>query len=284
MFAELGTAVTIVDQRSRLLEFCDDEIVDAFRSHLLDLGVTLRLGEAVAAVERRANRAVTTLVGGGRLITEAVLHSSGRQGVTEGLRLERAGLVADARGRITVDADQRTAVDHIYAVGDVVGFPALAATAMEQGRRAAHHALGEPLPVSGPLLPIGIYTIPEISYVGRTERELATDGVDHVVGVARSRELARGQIARDVHGLLKLLVAVDDRRVLGVHAIGAHATEVVHIGQAVMALGGTVDYFLETVFNYPTWAEAYKVAALNAVNKLRDGARTRCGVVRADAA
>jgi NAD(P) transhydrogenase len=275
MFAALGTAVTVVDQRTRLLEFCDAEIVDALVAHLSDLGVVLRLGEEVAAVERRADRVIATLGRRGRLVADTILYSAGRQGVTEGLALEAAGLTADRRGRIAVDADQRTAVPHIYAVGDVVGFPALAATAMEQGRRAAHHALGEPLPESGALLPIGIYTVPEISYVGRTEEELTAAGIPYERGVARSRELARGQIAGDVHGLLKLLVATDDRRVLGVHAFGAQATEIVHIGQAVMALGGTVDYFLETVFNYPTWAEAYKVAALNVVNKLREVARVR---------
>jgi len=275
MFAELGTAVTLVDQRTRLLEFCDAEVADALRLHLLDRGVVLRLGESVEAIERHGNRAVTTLGRGRRVVAEVVLHSAGRQGVTESLRLERAGLTADHRGRIAVDDDQRTAVPHIYAVGDVVGFPALAATAMEQGRRAAHHALGEPLPASGGLLPIGIYTVPEISYVGATEEELTAAGVPYEWGVARSRELARGQIAGDVHGMLKLLVSTDDRRVLGVHAFGAHASEIVHIGQAVMALGGTVDYFLETVFNYPTWAEAYKVAALNVVNRLREVARAR---------
>ncbi len=273
MFAALGTVVTVVDQRPQLLDFVDREIADALRRHLGDLGVALCLGDSVAAVERRGERAVATLASGRALVADVVLYSAGREGVTEGLALDRVGLVADGRGRLVVDADQRTAVPHVYAVGDVVGFPALAATAMEQGRRAAHHALGEPLPTSCALLPIGIYTVPEISFVGATEEELTAAGTAYERGVARSHELARGQIAGDVHALLKLLVAIDDRRVLGVHAFGAHATEIVHIGQAVMALGGTVDYFLDTVFNYPTWAEAYKVAALNAVNKIRVSTR-----------
>ncbi|HSL65109.1 MAG TPA: FAD-dependent oxidoreductase, partial [Gaiellaceae bacterium] len=192
----------------------------------------------------------------------------GRQGETESLDLPRAGLEADERGRIAVGPDYRTAVDHIYAAGDVIGWPALAATAMEQGRLAAAHAFGDDDAAMGELLPIGIYTIPEISYVGRTEEELTDASVPYEVGVSRYRELARGQILGDMYGLLKLLVSPSDHTILGVHVLGTNATEVIHIGQAVMALGGTVEYLVDAVFNYPTLAESYKVAALDARNKL----------------
>jgi len=198
-----------------------------------------------------------------------VMYSAGRQGMTDSLNLAAAGLEADKRGRITVDSSFRTSVDHIYAVGDVIGFPALAATSMEQGRLAAHHACGEPVHEMQPLQPIGIYTIPEISYIGRTEDELTEQRVPFEVGVSRYRELARGQIIGDSYGVLKLLVSPEDRSLLGVHVFGTNATELVHIGQAVMGCGGTVDYLVDTVFNYPTLAESYKVAALDATNKMR---------------
>jgi NAD(P) transhydrogenase len=202
------------------------------------------------------------------------MYSAGRQGMTDGLDLEKAGLQADNRGRITVDDNYRSEVDHIYAVGDVIGFPALAATSMEQGRRAAYHACGEP--VAGhlsELQPIGIYTIPEISYVGRTEDELTEQSVPFEVGVSRYRELARGAILGDSYGMLKLLVHAESRELLGVHVFGTNATELVHIGQTVMGCGGTVDYLVDAVFNYPTLAESYKVAALDAMNKMRAVAR-----------
>jgi NAD(P) transhydrogenase len=198
-----------------------------------------------------------------------VMYSAGRQGMTAELALENAGLSADERGRIEVDEDYRTAVPHIFAVGDVIGFPALAATAMEQGRVAAHHAFGEPVHSFSGLHPIGIYTIPEISFVGRTEEELTADNVPFEVGIARYRELARGAILGDSYGMLKLLVSSEDRSLLGVHVFGTGATELVHIGQAVMGCGGTVDYLVDTVFNYPTLAESYKVAALDVLNKMR---------------
>jgi NAD(P) transhydrogenase len=190
-------------------------------------------------------------------------------GATQGLGLDSVGIVSDPRGRISVDAHYRTNIDNIYAVGDVIGFPALAATSMAQGRMAAYHAFGEPSENLGTPMPIGIYTIPEISYVGRTEAELTEASIPYEVGISRFRELARGQIAGDSHGMLKLLVSPLDRKLLGVHLFGTGATENVHVGQAVMGCGGTVDYLVDAVFNYPTLAEAYKVAALDVTNKLR---------------
>ncbi|WP_433152563.1 Si-specific NAD(P)(+) transhydrogenase [Actinomadura nitritigenes] len=273
MFAALGTKVTVVERRERMLEFCDLEIVEALKYHLRDLAVTFRFGETVASVERMARGAITVLESGKRIPADTVMYSAGRQGMTDGLQLEAAGLAADRRGRIKVDEHYRTEVPHIYAVGDVIGFPSLAATSMEQGRLAAHHACGEPVSDIIDLQPIGIYTIPEISFVGRTEDALTEAKVPFEVGVSRYRELARGQIIGDSYGMLKLLVSPDDRRLLGVHVFGTGATELVHIGQTVMGLGGTVDYLVNAVFNYPTLAESYKVAALDAMNKMRHMAR-----------
>jgi NAD(P) transhydrogenase len=183
--------------------------------------------------------------------------------------LANAGLETDSRGRIVVDSNFQTTVDHIYAVGDVIGFPALAATSMDQGRLAAYHAFGEPAKGMTDLQPIGIYSIPEVSYVGSTEVELTKNAIPYEVGVSRYRELARGQIAGDSYGMLKLLVSTDDLKLLGVHIFGTSATEMVHIGQAVMGCGGTIEYLVDAVFNYPTFSEAYKVAALDVMNKLR---------------
>lgn len=269
MFAALGTKVTVVERRERMLEFCDLEVVEALKYHLRDLAVTFRFGEEVASVERHSRGAIAVLASGKRIAADVVMYSAGRQGVADELCLERAGLTADGRGRIQVDEHFRTAVPHIYAVGDVIGFPALAATAMEQGRLAAHHACGEPARAMPQLHPIGIYTIPEISFVGRTEEELTAERVPFEVGVARYRELARGQIIGDSYGMLKLLVSPDTRQLLGVHVFGTGATELVHIGQAVLGCQGNIDYLVDTVFNYPTLAEAYKVAALDAMNKIR---------------
>lgn len=269
IFAALGTRVTVVDARSSMLDFCDAEIVESLRFHLRDLAVTFRFGETVERVEVNEHGTVTTLASGKRIPAETVMYSAGRQGATEPLALERAGLSADARGRIGVDEHFRTAQPHIYAVGDVIGFPALAATSMEQGRLAAMHAMGEPTTGMTPLQPIGIYTIPEISYVGASEDELTGQSVPYETGLSRYRELARGQIIGDSYGMLKLLVHATDRTLLGVHVFGTGATDLVHIGQAVMGCGGTVDFLVDTVFNYPTLSEAYKVAALDATNKLR---------------
>ncbi|TYB54509.1 Si-specific NAD(P)(+) transhydrogenase [Nonomuraea sp. PA05] len=273
MFAALGTKVTVVERRERMLEFCDLEIVEALKYHLRDLAVTFRFGENVAAVERRPRGALTLLESGKKIPADCVMYSAGRQGKTAELNLEAAGLAADDRGRIKVDENYATEVPHIYAVGDVIGFPALAATSMEQGRLAAQHACGEPAGDLHELPPIGIYTIPEISFVGRSEDELTRDKVPFEVGISRYRELARGQIIGDSYGMLKLLVSSEDRRLLGVHVFGTQATELVHIGQTVMGCGGTIDYLVNAVFNYPTLAESYKVAALDAMNKMRTVAR-----------
>jgi NAD(P) transhydrogenase len=269
MFAALGTKVTIVEKRDTMLEFCDPEIIEALRFHLRDLAVTFRFGEEVTTVQVGEQATVTSLASGKKIPAETVMYSAGRQGQTEHLDLENAGLEADNRGRIFVDEDFRTKVDHIYAVGDVIGFPALASTSMDQGRVAACHALGEPVRGLTALQPIGIYSIPEISYVGATEVDLTKDSVPYEVGVARYRELARGQIAGDSYGMLKLLVSTEDLKLLGVHIFGSNATEMVHIGQAVMGCQGTVEYLVDAVFNYPTFSEAYKVAALDVMNKVR---------------
>jgi NAD(P) transhydrogenase len=275
MFAALGSKVTVVERRERMLEFCDLEIVEALKYHLRDLAVTFRFRETVASVERHQRGAVAVLESGKRIAADTVMYSAGRQGTTDELGLDKAGLAADARGRITVDDHFCTGVPHIYAVGDVIGFPALASTSMEQGRLAAHHACDEPTHELHRLQPIGIYTIPEISFVGSTEDELTDSRVPFEVGVSRYRELARGQIIGDSYGMLKLLVSPEDRRILGVHVFGTGATELVHIGQTVMGCQGTVDYLVDAVFNYPTLAESYKVAALDAMNKMRTVARLR---------
>lgn len=269
MFAALGTKVTVVEKRDAMLEFCDPEIVEALRFHLRDLAVTFRFGEEVTAVDVGESGTVTTLASGKQIPAETVMYSAGRQGQTDELDLSNAGLEADHRGRIFVDDNYQTKVDHIYAVGDVIGFPALAATSMDQGRLAAYHAFGEPCQGMTALQPIGIYSIPEVSYVGATEVELTKDAVPYEVGISRYRELARGQIAGDSYGMLKLLVSTADLTLLGVHIFGTNATEMVHIGQAVMGCGGTVEYLVDAVFNYPTFSEAYKVAALDVMNKLR---------------
>ncbi|HSK56148.1 MAG TPA: Si-specific NAD(P)(+) transhydrogenase, partial [Jiangellales bacterium] len=269
MFAALGTRVTVVEKRESMLEFCDPEVVESLKFHLRDLSVTFRFGEQVDKVEVGRTGTVTSLVSGKRIPAETVMYSAGRQGTTDDLALETAGLAADDRGRISVDECYRTSVDHVYAVGDVIGFPALASTSMDQGRLAALHAFGEEAQALQDIQPIGIYTIPEISFCGRTERELTHESIPYEVGIARYRELARGQIVGDSYGMLKLLVHSQTRHILGVHVFGTSATELVHIGQAVMGCGGTVDYLVDTVFNFPTLSEAYKVAALDVSNKLR---------------
>ncbi|MGH3065976.1 MAG: Si-specific NAD(P)(+) transhydrogenase [Gaiellaceae bacterium] len=268
MFAAVGTKVTVVERHGRLLEFCDAQIVEGLQYHLRELGVTFRFNEDVVGVTRHDSGAVTELASGKRVPSEAVLYSAGRRGAVDALDLEKIGLEADERGRIAVDERYRTAAPGVYAVGDVIGFPSLAATSAEQGRLAACDAFDHDARSIGTILPVGIYTIPEISYVGATEEELTSDAIPYEVGISRYRELARGQIIGDRHGLLKLLVGVPDRRVLGVHVFGTGATEVVHIGQAVMINEGTVDALVDTVFNYPTLAESYKVAALDVTNKL----------------
>jgi len=270
MFGALGTKVTVIDQRSRVLGFLDAEIGEAFQYILRRQNVTFRLNEKVAGVSRRDGRgAVVELASGKTIASETVLYATGRQGATDGLGLENVGLEADARGRIAVDADHRTAVPNIFAVGDVAG-GGLAATAMEQGRQAVLNAFGQPHASLPDLVPTGVYAIPEIGMVGRTEEQLTEAAVPYVTGVARWRELARGVMSGDEDGMLKLLVSPRDRCVLGVHVLGTAATDLVHIGQAVMDRDAGIDFLVSAVFNYPTFAESYKVAALDAVNRLSD--------------
>jgi NAD(P) transhydrogenase len=270
MFAALGVRVTLVEKRPRLLEFADQEIVEALSYHLRDSRVTMRLHEEVESVEELGDcTVVANLESKKRISGDALLYAVGRQGNISELNLVAAGIEADSRGRIPVDQDFRTKVPHIYAAGDVIGFPSLASVSMEQGRIAVERAFGDETVHSHPsLYPYGIYTIPEISFIGKTEEQLTEEDVPYEVGVAYYREIARGQIRGDTTGRLKLIFHRENRQILGVHIIGEGAAELVHIGQAVMALGGTVDYFIDSVFNYPTLAECYKAAAFNGVNRL----------------
>ena len=271
MFAELGVEVTLIDRHARPLEFCDAEIVDELIHQMRGRRVTFRLGEAVKTLQclPGGKGASIELESGKFVEVDAVLYSIGRVGNTATLALEKTGLKPDERGRLAVDAQYRTAVEHISAAGDVIGFPALASTSSEQGRLAVCAMFGleaKPAPAG---FPYGIYAIPEISMVGATEEELTKNKVPYEVGVARYAEIARGQILGDESGLFKMIFHRETRKLLGVHCIGTQATELIHIGQAVLSLGGGLDYFLETVFNYPTLAECYKVAAYNAANHLR---------------
>jgi NAD(P) transhydrogenase len=272
MFAALGVRVTLIDKRERLLPFIDREITDSLAYHMQQSRVTLRLGEEVSSLEPvsddKGERVKITLASGKQIVTETALYSIGRTGATEALNLAAAGVQTDERGRLKVNESYQTSVPHIYAVGDVIGFPSLASTSMEQGRLAACHAFGVPALSVPELFPYGIYTIPEISTVGRTEEELTGDGVPYEIGKANYREIARGQIIGDITGLLKLVFNLETRELLGVHIIGEGASELVHIGQAVMAHHGVVDYFVNTVFNYPTLAECYKTAAFDGINRL----------------
>jgi NAD(P) transhydrogenase len=270
MFAAMGIRVTLVDARDRLLPFVDREITVALQFLLRKRNVTFRFGEVVTGVERTDERVITHLKSGKQIASHTLLYATGRQGATEQLALEKAGLTCDERGRLAVDEEYRTSVPHIFAVGDVAGPPGLAATSMEQGRIAALAAFGEPATRLSELVPTGIYAIPEISYVGRTEEELTEAAVPYVAGVAWWRELAKAMMMREEDGLLKILVSPEDRRLLGVHVIGAQATDLVHIGQALMDREGGLDFLLSAVFNYPTLAEAYKVAGLDALGRLRD--------------
>lgn len=268
ILATLGIPVVLVEKRPRLLEFVDSEIIESLQYQMRNIGVTLRFNEEVVGVQKSADNSVSIhLKSGKKIAAPLLMYSVGRIGATKNLNLETIGIQADDRGRLKVNANFQTELPHIYAVGDVVGFPALASTSMQQGRHAACHAFGLECETSTHLLPYGIYTIPEISMVGRNEDELTRDGVPYEIGVARYREIARGQIIGDTVGMLKLLFHSETRELLGVHVIGEGATELVHIGQAVMAHGGKLDYFVDTVFNYPTLAECYKVAALAALNK-----------------
>ena len=271
MFAALGTEVTIIDQRKRPLEFLDHEIVDELIHQMRNHNIIFRLSETVERLEvsaKQPKQVRIQLQSGKRHVSELALFSIGRIGATTELRLETIGLEMDDRGRLRVDEQFRTKIPHIFAAGDVIGYPSLAATSAEQGRLAACFAFGVSVEPAPPHFPIGIYAIPEISMVGKTEETLTKDRIPYEVGVARYREIARGVIMGDDSGLLKLLFHRETHQLLGVHAIGTGATELIHIGQAILGMGGGLSYFLTTVFNYPTLAECYKVAALDAYNKL----------------
>lgn len=274
MFARLGVRVTQVVCEPRVLTFLDLQIGEALQYHLRGRGVTLRLGEELASVERDtcgdAPGVKVKLKSGKELCGEVFLYCQGRQGLTAPLNLGAVGLEADKRGRLKVDSQYRSACDHIYAVGDVIGFPALASTSMNQGRMAARHIFGKSIQEMRKFFPFGIYSVPEISMVGDNEEQLTEKGIPYESGVAHYKELARGQLLGDEVGMLKILFHPESRKVLGVHIIGTGATELIHIGQAVMALDAKIDYFVDSAFNYPTLAEAYRVAALNGVNKLRN--------------
>ncbi len=269
MFAALGLEVTIIEGRPTILDFVDREIVERLVVYLRNLGTVFRLGEKVVSVTRDDHdRVVATLESGKTVRGDSLLYAVGRQANADRMGVEAAGLATDARGRLTVNEHLQTAVPHIYAAGDVIGFPALAASSMDQGRRAARHMFGVPTKDFTELLPLGIYTVPEISMVGKTEQELTAAKVPYEFGAAKYEELAKGQIVGELIGYLKILFDPKSLKLLDVHAMGEAAAEIIHVGQAVMAYGGTIEYFRDTVFNYPTFAEAYKVAALDGLNKV----------------
>lgn len=270
MFAAMDIEVTLIDQRTTILDFVDYEIIDRLKHSLMDQHTVFRLGETVKAVEKERQDLVKVTLDSGKVVRgDTFLYAVGRQTNADSLNLGTIGLTTDARGRIAVDENFRTEVDNVYAAGDVIGFPALAATSMEQGRLASCNMFCSPAMSSHELLPIGIYTIPEISMVGKTEQELTRNKVPYEFGTARYDELAKGQILGVKSGFVKILFDPDTLKLLGVHIIGDQAAELIHIGQVVLSLGGTMEYFRDTVFNYPTLAEAYKVAAFNGLNKLQ---------------
>ena len=272
IFAILGVRVTLVDARPQLLDFVDAEVIDSLVYSMRRNRVTLRLAEEVTGLEtvddERGEHVRIKLKSGKQIFADKALYSIGRQGATDGLNLESAGLEADKRGRVTVNENFQTAVDNIYAVGDVIGFPSLASTSAEQGRLSACHAFGVAAESIPDLFPYGIYAIPEISMVGKGEEQLTEEGVPYEVGKAEYSEIARGTILGDTSGMLKLIFHAETRKLLGVCIIGEGASELIHIGQAVLAMDGTIDYFIDTVFNYPTLAECYKTAAFDGVNRL----------------
>ena len=270
ILSALDVPVTLIDPSHTLLDFIDREIMDDFVHQLRDRGVTIRQGVAVSSVELdEQGWPVAHLEDGRRIRSEMLLYTAGRQGATADLGLENCGLTADKRGRLKVDpATFQTDQPHIYAAGDVIGFPSLASTSMEQGRIAACHAFGLPMPPAPQYFPYGIYAVPEISTVGMTEDEVRARGIPCECGIARFRETSRGHIMGLSAGMMKMIFSLNTRRLLGVHIVGEGATELIHIGQAVLNLHGTLDYFIENAFNYPTLAEAYKIAALDAWNRM----------------
>ncbi|MBI1911361.1 MAG: Si-specific NAD(P)(+) transhydrogenase [Deltaproteobacteria bacterium] len=271
IFAALGVKINLVEKKARLLSFADEEIVTSLMYWMRHSGITLRLNEEVVDIKIESKgRVVTQLKSGKTIVSEKLLYTMGRVGNTDRLNLDAIGLKADDRGLLKVNESFQTPVPNIYAIGDVIGFPSLASTSMEQGRRAACHAFQKESLTCEVMefIPLGIYTIPEISMVGATEDDLTAKGVPYEVGVAYFQEVARGQIIGDVHGMVKLIFNRQTRQLLGTHIIGEKASELIHIGQAVMNYGGPVDYFKDVVFNYPTLSDAYKEAALNGLNKL----------------
>jgi|CXWL01.1.fsa_nt_gi NAD(P) transhydrogenase len=270
IFSALDVKVTVIEPGESLLGFVDRELVDEFIHDLRDRGVSLRFKSKVKRVDRvGAESCLVELEDHRQIVADMVLFAAGRKGATETLELAAAGLAADERGRIAVDkANFRTAVSHIYAVGDVIGFPSLASTSMEQGRIAACHAFGEVAHAPPEFFPYGIYSVPEISTIGMTEEEVRAKHIPYETGIARFRETSRGHIMGLSSGFMKMIFAIETRRLLGVHIVGEGATELIHIGQAVLNLGGGLDYFVENTFNYPTLAEAYKIAALDAFNRM----------------
>jgi NAD(P) transhydrogenase len=269
MFTTLGVRVIIVEKRPRLLEFADAEMVEALSYHMRDRRATMRLTEEVESVEETQDgKVAANLVSKKRILGDALLYAVGRQGNIERLNLQAAGVEADDRCRIKVDQEYRTSQPHIFAVGDVIGFPSLASVSMEQGRIAAAKAFGLQAESDPAGYPYGIYTIPQISFIGKTEEQLTEDDVPYEVGVAYYREIARGQISGHTDGRLKLLFHRETLELLGVHIFGEDAAELLHIGQAVLLLKGKITYFIHTVFNYPTLAECYKAAAFNGLNRL----------------
>jgi NAD(P) transhydrogenase len=270
IYSALDTAVTVVEPRATMLDFIDREIVDDFSYQLRDRNMKLLFGQSAEKIEREPNGKCKVTLSNGRILSaEMVLYAAGRMGATAALNLEAAGLTADARGRIKVNPETfQTDVPSIYAAGDVVGFPSLASTAMEQGRIAARHAVGVATSEPPQYFPYGIYAVPEISTCGLTEEEVKERHIPYECGIARFRETSRGHIMGLDTGMLKMIFSMKTRRLLGVHIVGEGATELIHIGQAVLNLKGTVDYFVENTFNYPTLAEAYKIAGLDAWNRL----------------
>ena len=270
MFATLGVKVTLLDLRPTLLDFVDREIIESLSFQLRQIGTVFRLGEKVVQVglDQERDQVFAKLESGKLVRGQALLYTIGRQANSDQLNIEATGIQPDVRGKLAVNENFQTTVPHIYAAGDVIGFPALASTSMEQGRLASSHMFGKPSKMSTHLIPYGIYAIPEISMVGATEEELTRQKAPYEIGLAHYSELAKGQMLGDENGLLKILFDPNTLKLLGVHIIGDRAAEIIHIGQAVLTMGATIEYFRDTVFNYPTLAEAYKVAALDGLNKI----------------
>jgi NAD(P) transhydrogenase len=270
IFSALDVPVTLVEPREGFLEFVDREIIEEFQHDLRKRGVNFRIGCKLDRVDRGEDGKPVALLSDGRQIrSDMLLYAAGRVGATDGLGLDACGITPDERGRLTVNPGTfQTSVPHIYAAGDVIGFPSLASTSMEQGRIAACHAFNAAMPPAPEFFPYGIYSVPEMSMVGLTEDEARARRIPYECGIARFRETSRGHIMGLESGMMKLLFELGTRKLLGVHILGEGATELVHIGQAVLNLGGTLDYFVENTFNYPTLAEAYKIAALDAFNRM----------------